>query len=89
MFPQNQNQLSFMDALNVMSFMIGLENLQANLTQADKQELMDHFADRTDKVLGEIHTHLEEQDRKIDLILDILYGLLNETGSFGRPHYLR
>ena len=56
-----KNEFTFLDILNLMSFCIGLMNLDMTLTQSDKQELLD-----------EIHGHLQEQDAKIDMILEEL-----------------
>ena len=70
----NRNQLSFLDLINVASFCIGLMNLDENLTQGDKQDLMQRFNDQTEIVLKEIHQHLQEQDQKIDLILARIGG---------------
>ena len=64
-----RNQLDLMDILNVLSFYIGLLNLQENLTQSDKQDLMHEFDTQTTTILKEIHKHLEVQDNKIDDIL--------------------
>ncbi len=64
-----RNQLSFLDLVSIASFCIGLMNLDENLTQGDKQDLMQEFNNQTENVLKEIHRHLQEQDRKIDLIL--------------------
>ena len=50
--------------------MIGLMNLNENLTQGDKQELMETLSEQADKLLNEIHRHLQEQDEKIDKILE-------------------
>lgn len=63
------NQLSFIDLLSVASFVIGLENLEENLTQGDKQDLQKDLSDKADLLLKEIHEHLERQDQKIDEIL--------------------
>lgn len=83
MYPQNPSyQYSFIDILNIMSFMIGLENLQANLTQSDKQDLINDFTNRTDRVLYEMHEHLKEQDHKIDLILAYLQDLKEDPNYF-------
>lgn len=65
----NSKQLTFLDILNVASFLIGLENLEQNLTQGDKQDLQADLADRADRILTEIHAHLEEQDKKLAEIL--------------------
>lgn len=64
-----RNQLDLMDILNVLSFYIGLLNLQENLTQSDKQDLIRQFDTQTATILKEIHKHLEVRDNKIDYIL--------------------
>ena len=69
-----RNQLSFLDLISIASFCIGLMNLDENLTQGDKQDLMQKFNDQTETVLKEIHEHLQEQDQKIDLILTRVGG---------------
>lgn len=71
---ENSNRQSFLDFLNVMSFFIGVMNLNENLTQGDKQELMESLSKQTQTVLTEIHSHLESQDKKIDEILKRLEG---------------
>lgn len=63
------NQLSFIDLLSIASFVVSLENLEENLTQSDKQDLQKDLTDKADLLLKEIHTHLEQQDKKIDEIL--------------------
>ena len=62
-------QLTILDILNVLSFFIGIENLNANLDQNDKQDLQRNLSEATDKLLAEVHSHLERQDKKIDEIL--------------------
>lgn len=49
--------------------MVGFMNLDENLTQGDKQELLETFYRKADELLSEIHSHLEQQDKKIDMIL--------------------
>ena len=63
-------EFTFLDTITLISFCIGLMNLNENMTQGDKQELQQDLADKADRLLYEIHTHLEEQDRKIDMILE-------------------
>ena len=65
-------EFTFLDTLNIMSFLIGTMNYQENLTQGDKQELLETFSKKADDLLKEIHSHLEEQDNKIDTILEVL-----------------
>lgn len=62
-------QLTFLDILNIASFLIGIENLEMNLDQNDKQDLQRSLSEATDKLLAEVHAHLETQDKKIDEIL--------------------
>lgn len=62
-------QLSFLDLLNILSFLIGLENLESNLTQNDKADLQKSLSENAECLLTEIHAHLEAQDEKIDKIL--------------------
>ena len=62
-------QLTWLDLLNVLSFLIGVENLESNLTQNDKADLQKSLSENAERLLNEIHAHLEEQDRKIDEIM--------------------
>lgn len=62
-------QFTFLDTISLISFMIGIMNLNENLTQGDKQELLKTFSEKADSLLKEIHSHLERQDIKIDKIL--------------------
>lgn len=65
-------ELTFLDIISILSFLIGIENLDLNVTQEDAQRLEHEFTQKTDLVLTEIHNHLEEQDKKIDHILEVL-----------------
>lgn len=68
-------QFELLDILNIISFGLQIMNLGENLTQGDKQDLMHEVDNRTEKVLKEIHKHLEVQDQKIDKILSKLEAL--------------
>jgi hypothetical protein len=65
---ENQKQ-NLLDSVSMVSFIIGLLNLNENLTQGDKQELMETFDKKTQQLLDEIHGHLEIQDEKLDSII--------------------
>ena len=67
-----ENQLEFLDLLNIASFCIALMNLEENLTQGDKQELMEELDKKTGKLLQEIHEHLQVQDEKLAYIMEVL-----------------
>lgn len=66
----------FIDNINVLDFLISLQNLRENNEQTDKQELEEHFNSQLNNALGEIQSHLESQDKKIDTILSRLEALL-------------
>ena len=68
----DNGQFTFLDTISLLSFMIGTMNLKENLTQGDKQELLETFSQKADDLLKEIHQHLKDQDNKINQILEIL-----------------
>lgn len=53
------------EAMTVVGFLIGLANYDENITQSDLQDMMKCM-------LKDVHEHLEEQDNKIDKILELL-----------------
>lgn len=61
----DNRQFDILDILNILSFVIGVKNLNENLSQNTAEDLLS-------SVVKEIHGHLSEQDRKIDLILEKL-----------------
>lgn len=68
----NNEQFDFLDLLNILSFVIGILNYQENLTQSDKQELMNKVDEDTKTAIEEVHRHLQMQDEKIDTIMKLL-----------------
>lgn len=50
----------FMDALNVLSFMIGLENLSLNVTAQDLNE-------ESNRILEQLQTHFSKEDEHLTL----------------------
>ena len=68
----NNEQFDFLDLLNILSFVIGILNYQENLTQSDKQELMNKVDEDTKTAIKEVHKHLQMQDEKIDTIMKLL-----------------
>lgn len=65
----DNGDFTFLDIITLVSFFIGVANLEENLTQGDKQELQEDLSNKAELLLNEIHSHLEAQDRKLDLIL--------------------
>lgn len=60
-------QMSFMDALAIVSFMIGVANYGENVSQSTMQ-------DTVSLAVEDIHSHLKAQDEKMDYILSLLKG---------------
>ena len=60
-----QNNNEFMDILSIFSFVIGLKNYEENIDQSQLQEI-------AQSIMSDIHRHLQEQDDKIDKILELL-----------------
>ncbi len=58
----DDRQFDILDILNILSFVIRVKNLNENLSQNTARDLLS-------PAVKEIHEHLSEQDRKIDLIL--------------------
>lgn len=56
-----------LDAMAVVGFLIGLANYEENLSQSDVQDMIKG-------ALCNVHEHLEEQDNKIDHIIELLEG---------------
>ena len=70
-------ELTFLDAIGLASFLIGVQNLDMNLTQDDKQDIQHTFDQRLSQTMSEVHNHLEEQDKKMDEILRKLEDIEN------------
>ena len=62
----------FLDAIAIVSFLVGLQNLEMNITQEDMQNTEANLNNALESQVTEIHKHLEEQDDKINQILYIL-----------------
>ena len=64
--------LTFIDIISLISFWVGLENLDLNVAQEDLDNQTQELDRRLREVVDNIHEHLQEQDRKIDLILEAI-----------------
>lgn len=71
----NNEQLSLLDTLNILSFIIGILNYNENLTQGDKQELMQEIDNKISLVLDKVQKHLELQDKQLNIIIKRLEEL--------------
>ena len=75
----NNGEWTFLDIITIISFCVGLQNLDMNITQEDMQESDHKSAQRADRILSEIHSHLELQDEKLELISKRLEVIENGT----------
>lgn len=69
-------ELTAIDILSVLSFIIGLKNLDLNVDQNDMdrqtREIDKKASELVRNAIAEIHKHLEKQDEKINKILEVL-----------------
>lgn len=65
---------TFFDIITLISFIIGLENLDLNISQDDLQKETEKLDKAMRENVEEIHRHLEVQDRKLNQILEELDG---------------
>lgn len=70
--------LTFLDLISIMSFYIGLENLDMNITQEDMQETTNILDKALRKEVDDIHSHLAIQDAKLNHIVSILEELKHD-----------
>lgn len=68
-YARMNRQLTFLDVLEIVSFVIGLMNLEENLTQGDKQELMEELDNKTNKILSEIKKELNYQNKLLERLV--------------------
>lgn len=68
---ENRFNQNIMDAMAIISFIIGLANYNENIGQTDLQEVVNGAID-------DIHRHLQIQDNKMDMILEMLGRYNNE-----------
>ena len=60
---------TFLDMIAIVSFAVGLQNLEMNITQENLDKQTAEVNEKMDAALKDIHDHLRIQDEKIDRIL--------------------
>ena len=60
-------QLSFLDIITIISFIIGVANYSENVDQSQMQ-------DTVNSAVLDVHDHLKDQDEKLSKILALLEG---------------
>ena len=66
----DSGEFTFMDYIAIVSLIIGIENLELNITQEDMDKQTADVNNEVDKALDAIQQHLEIQDKKIDELLN-------------------
>ena len=65
----NYNQ-DLMDSMAIVSFLIGIANYNENLSQSDKDDIMQKLDEQTKVLLEHIEQLLEEQNKMLKAILE-------------------
>ena len=65
-----------LDAITLLSFMIGIANYGENLSQSDKDDMMQTLDRKTNAMIERLENDLEEQNKLLNEILNILKGQL-------------
>ena len=65
----DNGQLTFLDMISIISFCVGLQNLDLNIEQQDLDNQTQELDKRLRTVVDDIHRHLQEQDAKLDVLL--------------------
>ena len=70
---------NFMDALALVSFVIGVANYNETLSQSDKDDMMQALDEKTNRMLARLEADLEEQNEMLRQILNELRRMHGET----------
>ena len=62
----------FLDAVSLVSFIIGIANYNENLSQSDKDDMMHALDEKANVMLERLEADLEEQNELLRKILDKL-----------------
>ena len=79
----DNGEFTFLDTLAIVSFCVGLQNLDLNISAADLDSQTQELDRRLKSVIDDIHNHLSVQDSKLNIILNKLEAL-NDTHQESR-----
>ena len=71
----------FLDTLAVVGFIIGVMNYNENLTQSDKDDMIQQFSKKTEDLLNHLENDLNEQNVMLKEILNRLDKLENKEDN--------
>ena len=64
----NYNQ-DMLDAIAIVSFLVGVANYNENLTQSDKDDIMNYLDRQTVEILKKLQDSIDEQNAMLKQIL--------------------
>ena len=62
----------FLNALQLVSFIVGVQNYKENLTQNDKDDIMNRLDQQTKDILTKVQNEIEHQNDMLEEILERL-----------------
>jgi hypothetical protein len=74
-------EFTFLDIISIVSFVVGLENFDMNVSQEDMDKTARQLDNDLSMAVDDIHGHLKVQDEKLNMILEMLNNLLNAGGD--------
>ena len=66
---------NFIDALSIVSFIVGIMNYEENLSQSDKDDIIKKSSEHAQAILEHIDKHVDDQNAMLREILDRLERL--------------
>ena len=68
----DNGEFTFLDLVSIISFCVGLQNLDLNIAQEDLDNQTQELDRKLRENVNDIHEHLQIQDEKLDMILEEL-----------------
>lgn len=62
----NNGEFTFLDMISIISFCVGLQNLDINLAQEDLDNQTQELDRKLREVVDDIHEHLQRQDKLLE-----------------------
>ena len=62
----DNGEFTFLDMISIISFCVGLQNLEYNIAQEDLDNQTQELDRRLREVVDDIHEHLQKQDRILE-----------------------
>ena len=76
------NQNNFLDAVNILSLIIGLKNLEENREQSRYNDVKTANDQQAEYLLQDIHLQFEKQNDILEKQNELLNKILQELGRF-------